>query len=853
MKSLWLFISFFVGISLSLSEVAQAQTTATIGAGTSSSSTRGPFQRADTNSSTVFSRFVHVYTASELANAGLTNGVDITALNWELASSNVIIGSGDATLQVYVKNSSATAATADTWANLITGSTLAVDNSYNTTNNFPGANGWMPFAFTAPFTYTGGALEIAVDWDCSQVSTPAFSGDGAIKFRWESTAPDSLVVKRTASSSAPTSITDIKNERANIQIEFMAASCNPPTALNVNNTTATSADLSWVASAGASMYNWKVVLAGAGSGAPAIDGGTTANTTAMATGLVAFTPYDLFVEADCGMTGTSGFAGPYGFLTMPTSVSTITIGTGTSSSSARGPLQRADTNSSTVYSRFVHVYTASELASAGMSNGLMLSALNWELASSNVMVGNGDAALKVYIKNSSATQATADQWANLISGSELVVDQLYNTTNNFPGANGWMSFDFSTPFTYTGGSIEIAVDWDCSQVSTPAFSGDGSLKWRWESTDPDSLVVKRTSSSAPSSDITDLQTDRANIQFAFATPICDLPLSLNASNITSSSSDFSWVDSLASTYNWRVVLAGAGVNSTAVDSGTTAINTASTTMLAAATSYDLYVEADCGSISSDFAGPRTFTTQCATTPPTVITTAVSAVSCNGGSDASIDLTVTEGIPPYSFSWDNADTTEDISGLTAGTYLVTILDGNGCPYFDSVSVAEPTALMLTTSSVSDSANTGVGSASVMVTGGTLPYSYAWNGTPGSADTTGLTLGSYMVSVTDGNGCIDSASVMIEDVVGLSPIDYVASLSIAPNPTSGMAHLAVELYENAEIAVSIFSIRGELIESVKQSNVSRLSHQIDLSTYADGIYFVRLRVNEQTISKKMILNR
>ncbi|MFK7950350.1 MAG: hypothetical protein AB8G11_22365, partial [Saprospiraceae bacterium] len=207
-----------LGLLLLFSDMALAQTTATIGTGTSSSSTRGPFQRADTNSTTVFSRWHQVYTASELAAAGIVSGASISELKWELASSNVIIGSGNATLQIYIKNSSATGATTDTWANLISGSTMVVNNTYNTTNNFPGANGWMPFSFSQPFVYTGGALEISVDWDCSQVSTPAFSGNGAIKFRWESTAPDDLVVKKTASSSAPSTLSDLKNERANIQI-----------------------------------------------------------------------------------------------------------------------------------------------------------------------------------------------------------------------------------------------------------------------------------------------------------------------------------------------------------------------------------------------------------------------------------------------------------------------------------------------------------------------------------------------------------------------------------------------------------------------------------------------------------
>lgn len=521
MKQFRLIPFLAMAVTLLISEVTIAQTTATIGFGTSSSSTRGPIQRSDTASSTVYSRFVHIYTASELAAAGIPAGASITALNWELASSNIIIGSGDATYKVYIKNSSATEAVAGDWEDLIDGSALAVDNAYNTTNNFPGENGWMPFTFISPFSYAGDAIEIAVDWDCSAVSAPAFSGDGALKWRWESTAPDNLVVKKTSSSSASSNISDLKNERANIQIVYNESACPAPEGLSADNISTSSADLSWAASISAVSYNYKVVESGDGVEGSAVDQGSTASTSVSIAGLAPLGSYDLFVQADCGGSETSDFSDPFTFVTFPDEEEIATIGLGTSSSSTRGPFQRSDTASSTVYSRFVHIYSEAELAAAGIESGSAISALNWELASSNVIIGSGDATLKVYIKNSDATEAVAGDWVDLIDGSTLVVDNAYNTSNNFPGENGWMPFSFDTPFVYDGGALEIAVDWDGSQVSTPSFSGDGALKWRWESTAPVNSVVKKTSSSSPSTNISDLKNERANIQFVYGTPVAE--------------------------------------------------------------------------------------------------------------------------------------------------------------------------------------------------------------------------------------------------------------------------------------------------------------------------------------------
>lgn len=515
MQQMRLFSFMVIVVSLFASESICAQTTITIGTGTSSSSTRGPFQRSDIESTTVYSRFVHVYTAAELSAAGMPSGVSITQLNWELASSNVIIGAGDATLKIYIKNSAATEAAEGDWADQIGGSSLVVDNAYNTSNNFPGENGWMPFTFDAPFVYDGNAIEIAVDWDCSTVSTPAFSGDGSIKWRWDTTAPDFLVVKKTSSSAPSTNISDLRDERANIQMVYNESSCAAPSGLNASNITTTSADLSWAPTESAVSYNWKVVVAGAGSEGSAIDEGSTSSTDVSVSGLMELTSYDLFVEGECDDNETSGFSNAYSFLTLAESQLEATIGVGTSSSSTRGPLQRSDVESSTVFSRFVHVYTASELASAGILTGNQITALNWDLASENVIIGAGNANLKIYVRNSSATAAMTGDWVDLVGESALVFDNNYNTTNNFPGVQGWMSFPFSAPFVYDGGAIEIAVDWDCSQVATPAFSGDGSLKWRWDTTAPDFLVAKKTASSAPATTIDDLSDERANIQIVY--------------------------------------------------------------------------------------------------------------------------------------------------------------------------------------------------------------------------------------------------------------------------------------------------------------------------------------------------
>uniref|UniRef100_UPI003A8DE63C T9SS type A sorting domain-containing protein n=1 Tax=Flavobacterium sp. TaxID=239 RepID=UPI003A8DE63C len=150
-------------------------------------------------------------------------------------------------------------------------------------------------------------------------------------------------------------------------------------------------------------------------------------------------------------------------------------------------------------------------------------------------------------------------------------------------------------------------------------------------------------------------------------------------------------------------------------------------------------------------------------PTALIASAVTtAVSCNGGSNGTVDLTVTGGTAPYTYVWSNTATTEDMVGLTAGTYDVTVTDANGCTATASATVNEPTVLMASAVTTNVSCNGGSnGTVDLTVTGGTAPYTYVWSNTATTEDMTGLTAGSYNVTVTDANGCTTTASATVTE--------------------------------------------------------------------------------------------
>ncbi|MBS1580924.1 MAG: SprB repeat-containing protein [Bacteroidetes bacterium] len=134
------------------------------------------------------------------------------------------------------------------------------------------------------------------------------------------------------------------------------------------------------------------------------------------------------------------------------------------------------------------------------------------------------------------------------------------------------------------------------------------------------------------------------------------------------------------------------------------------------------------------------------------------ISCNGAQDGWIDLTITGGVAPFQIDWSNKATTEDISGLAAGYYHVTVAAANGERVEEEITLTQPLALTgeLTKSLYPNSYNISCfdcfnGTLQVTASGGTTPYAYAWDDGPTTAYRSHLGPMEYKVVVTDANGC------------------------------------------------------------------------------------------------------
>ena len=288
-------------LTLFISSFVFSQTTLTLGTGTSTSNQRGPLSRSSSSSTQTLSRVQLLYLASELSS--ISTNSTISQINFDLGSTNVLTASGDATLKIYMKNSSLANVVDNTlWTTVSTGSTLVGTYTFNIANNFPGAEGFVNFVLDTGFVYSGGSLEISTEWDSSTltVANPSFpntyfTGDGSLKWHYTNTTHSSSI-DRTGSSSQPSTLTGVNTSRVNTQL----------------------------------------------------------------------------VHANSD----------------PSAINTHSIGTSTSSSATRGPIQRGSAVSSTaLYSRNNLVYTSAELL-ADLTSNALISAIAFDLGSTNIITAS---------------------------------------------------------------------------------------------------------------------------------------------------------------------------------------------------------------------------------------------------------------------------------------------------------------------------------------------------------------------------------------------------------------------------------------------------------------------------------
>jgi hypothetical protein len=166
-------------------------------------------------------------------------------------------------------------------------------------------------------------------------------------------------------------------------------------------------------------------------------------------------------------------------------------------------------------------------------------------------------------------------------------------------------------------------------------------------------------------------------------------------------------------------------------------------------------------------------------PVVTVTATPTNVACYGTSSGSVSATASGGTPAFSYSWSGGGTGATHSNLSTGSYTVTVTDSRGCSATATASVTQPSSALSASVSATAANCSATGTASVTASGGTASYSYTWSNGSHAANISGLTAGTYSVTVTDSHGCSTTASTTVTGGSG-------GGLNITPNHTDAGCH-------------------------------------------------------------------
>jgi gliding motility-associated-like protein len=158
-----------------------------------------------------------------------------------------------------------------------------------------------------------------------------------------------------------------------------------------------------------------------------------------------------------------------------------------------------------------------------------------------------------------------------------------------------------------------------------------------------------------------------------------------------------------------------------------------------------------------------------------LTKIVTHVSCYSADDGTIDIEVSGGISPYSYSWSNSSISEDVNLIAPGVYSVDVTDANGCLLSNATNIVQPDSIEFQHLVTDATCNAPNGTINVQATGGTTPYNYLWSNGLTTQNLTNAVTGTYTLTLTDNNGCLAALTDSVGTTSNISAIVYPYDVS------------------------------------------------------------------------------
>jgi trimeric autotransporter adhesin len=217
------------------------------------------------------------------------------------------------------------------------------------------------------------------------------------------------------------------------------------------------------------------------------------------------------------------------------------------------------------------------------------------------------------------------------------------------------------------------------------------------------------------------------------------------------------------------------------------------------------------------------------------------VSCFGECDATLEVIITGGIPPYVIEWSDGSDELVRENVCVGQYTVTVTDASGSSKTESHTVTGPSELIVDVVELSCASMVGQdGSYEVDIEGGNSPYTVTWCNGSTSPNATNLNVGACNVLVVDANGCQQFVEFR---VCGESDPDncYEGSKIITPNGDNVNEYFVISCVDQFPNTLLIFDRMGQTIYEQRNYDNRWNGFTQSGTEVTDGGYLWVLRVD------------
>lgn len=231
-------------------------------------------------------------------------------------------------------------------------------------------------------------------------------------------------------------------------------------------------------------------------------------------------------------------------------------------------------------------------------------------------------------------------------------------------------------------------------------------------------------------------------------------------------------------------------------------------------------------------------------------------ACHNTNNGRLTVKFLTGSGQYSYLWNTGDTTATISSLSGGNYSCIVTDlVSGWQDTITGSVAVSTTMIAQTSTTPDN-GTFNGTASVMPSGGTAPYTILWNSTPyqNGPNATGLPAGTYSALITDSLGCELVKVVVVDQVLSNDAIYSPAiHLTISPNPAKDQVVLQLKIPFSDRPSWSLWNVQGQILLQGQLALGNKWKKTLQLGELPEGLYLLQIKTAKGMAVKKVEIVR